>query len=210
MTIKERIVIVDYGMGNIHSIYKKIKYLGGNVLVSSNPEKMLKADKIILSGVGHFSQAMKNLHKLKLIDALNQSVLVQKKPIIGICLGMQLMGIKSEEGGDINGLNWVSANVKRIKVKDTIKYKVPHMGWNEVVKIKKSALMNDLNDKSEFYFAHSYYMDVNDPDIILNKTEYSNNIFVSAIESQNIFGVQYHPEKSHEDGNTILLNYINM
>ena len=209
MSIRNRIVVVDYGMGNIHSIVKKIKHLGGDVFVSSNSDEILKSDKIILSGVGHFKQAMNNLRKSKLIDTLNQAALVQKKPILGICLGMQLMGIKSEEGGDIEGLSWINANVKRIKVRDTIKYKVPHMGWNEINIRKESPLMNGVGDKSEFYFSHSYYMDVHEPDLILNETEYFSR-FVSAIESQNIFGVQYHPEKSHEAGDIILSNYVNM
>ena len=209
MSIRNRIVVVDYGMGNIHSIVKKIKHLGGDVFVSSNSDEILKSDKIILSGVGHFKQAMNNLRKSKLIDTLNQAALVQKKPILGICLGMQLMGIKSEEGGDIEGLSWINANVKRIKVRDTIKYKVPHMGWNEINIRKESILMNGVGDKSEFYFAHSYYMDVHESDLILNETEYF-SMFVSAIESQNIFGVQYHPEKSHEAGDIILSNYVNM
>ena len=209
MSIRNRIVVVDYGMGNIHSIVKKIKHLGGDVFVSSNSDEILKSDKIILSGVGHFKQAMNNLRKSKLIDTLNQAALVQKKPILGICLGMQLMGIKSEEGGDIEGLSWINANVKRIKVSDTIKYKVPHMGWNEINIRKESPLMNGVGAKSEFYFSHSYYMDVHEPDLILNETEYFSR-FVSAIESQNIFGVQYHPEKSHEAGDIILSNYVNM
>ena len=209
MSIRNRIVVVDYGMGNIHSIVKKIKHLGGDVFVSSNSDEILKSDKIILSGVGHFKQAMNNLRKSKLIDTLNQAALVQKKPILGICLGMQLMGIKSEEGGDIEGLSWINANVKRIKVSDTIKYKVPHMGWNEINIRKESILMNGVDDKSEFYFSHSYYMDVHEPDLILNETEYFSR-FVSAIESQNIFGVQYHPEKSHEAGDIILSNFVNI
>ena len=209
MSIRNRIVVVDYGMGNIHSIVKKIKHLGGDVFVSSNSDEILKSDKIILSGVGHFKQAMNNLRKSKLIDTLNQAALVQKKPILGICLGMQLMGIKSEEGGDIEGLSWINANVKRIKVSDTIKYKVPHMGWNEINIRKESPLMNGVGDKSEFYFSHSYYMDVHEPDLILNETEYFSR-FVSAIESQNIFGVQYHPEKSHEAGDIILSNFVNI
>ena len=209
MSIRNRIVVVDYGMGNIHSIVKKIKHLGGDVFVSSNSDEILKSDKIILSGVGHFKQAMNNLRKSKLIDTLNQAALVQKKPILGICLGMQLMGIKSEEGGDIEGLSWINANVKRIKVSDTIKYKVPHMGWNEINIRKESILMNGVDDKSEFYFAHSYYMDVHESDLILNETEYFSR-FVSAIESQNIFGVQYHPEKSHEAGDIILSNFVNI
>ena len=209
MSIRNRIVVVDYGMGNIHSIVKKIKHLGGDVFVSSNSDEILKSDKIILSGVGHFKQAMNNLRKSKLIDTLNQAALVQKKPILGICLGMQLMGIKSEEGGDIEGLSWINANVKRIKVSDTIKYKVPHMGWNEINIRKESPLMNGVGDKSEFYFSHSYYMDVHEPDLILNETEYFSR-FVSAIESHNIFGVQYHPEKSHEAGDIILSNFVNI
>jgi glutamine amidotransferase len=206
--MSSKIVVVDYGMGNIHSIVKKIKHFGGDIIVSSDPNKILESNKIILAGVGNFKQAMNNLRQLKLIDTLDEVVLQQKKPILGICLGMQLMGNNSEEG-HTDGLGWVDADVKRIKVQNTIKYKVPHIGWNNATARKKSLLMNGLDDNSEFYFAHSYYMDVYEPGLVLSETEYSFK-FTSAIQRENIFGVQFHPEKSHDAGSIMLSNYVNM
>ena len=206
--MKDKIVVVDYGMGNIHSVVKKIKYLGGDVFVSSDSDEILNADKIILAGVGHHRQAMNNLRKFKLINVLHKVALVQKKPVLGICLGMQLMALKGEEG-DSDGLGWINADVKRIRVKDTVKYKVPHMGWNSITIRKKSHLMSGIGDNDEFYFAHSYYMEVYDKNLILSKTEYDFQ-FVSAIENNNIFGVQYHPEKSHDAGDIFLSNYIKL
>ncbi len=206
--MSNKIVIVNYDMGNIHSIVKKIKRLGGNIVVSSSSDEILNSDKIIVAGVGHFKQAMDNLRKFNLIDVLNQFVSVQKKPVLGICLGMQLMGLRGEEGG-VNGLGWINADVKRVKVGDTVKCKVPHMGWNDIVIKKKSLLMSGIESGDEFYFAHSYHMEVYDKNLILSETEYSSK-FVSAVEDNNIFGVQYHPEKSHDAGNIILSNYIKL
>jgi glutamine amidotransferase len=205
----KKIVIVDYGMGNIHSVVKKIKKLNGSVTVSSSPIEILESDKIILAGVGHFQKAMENLEQLKLIDVLDQVAFHQKKPILGICLGMQLMSKTSEEGTGVNGLGWVEASVKKIKVDDTIKYKVPHMGWNKITIKKKSTLMKGVCNDDKFYFAHSYYMDVQNTNLILNETEYSFK-FVSAIEQGNIYGVQYHPEKSHDAGAILLSNFVKM
>jgi|LWDU01.1.fsa_nt_gi imidazole glycerol-phosphate synthase subunit HisH len=206
--MSNRIVIVDYGMGNIHSVVKKIKHFSDNIIVSADPIEILKSDKVILVGVGHFRKAMENLQRFKLIDVLNQVAFDQKKPILGICLGMQLMGVKSEEG-NVNGLGWINADVKKIKVEDTIKHKVPHMGWNEITIKKESILMKGIADNSEFYFAHSYYMEVFDSGSILNETDYSFR-FVTAIEQENIFGVQYHPEKSHDIGEILLSNFVKM
>jgi len=206
--MSDKIVIVDYGMGNIHSVVKKIQCLNAdiNVSVTSNINKILKSDKIVLVGVGHFKKAMENLQKLRLIDVLNEAVLFHKKPILGICLGMQLMSNKSEEGG-VSGLGWIDSKVKKLKVEDSVKYKIPHMGWNSITIKRESLLMRGLNSDSEFYFSHSYYMDVLDMDVVLSETKYSSK-FSSSIEQENIFGVQFHPEKSHESGDILLSNFI--
>jgi glutamine amidotransferase len=206
--MKNKIALVDYGMGNLNSVLKKFKYMDARVSVTSSWKEVMESDKIILVGVGHFRKAMDNLKQLDLIDSLNEAVMEKHKPVLGICLGMQLMAKTSEEG-NADGLGWIDANVKKIQVSDTIKYKVPHVGWNQIIKMKDSALMKGVNSTDEFYFAHSYHMDVFDSNLILNVTEYSSK-FVSAIECDNIFGVQYHPEKSHDVGDILLSNFVGL
>jgi glutamine amidotransferase len=206
--MKNKIALVDYGMGNLSSVLKKFKYMDVVVSVTSSWKEIMESDKIILVGVGHFGKAMDNLKQLDLIDSLTEAVMEKHKPVLGICLGMQLMAKTSEEG-DADGLGWIDANVKRIQVSDTVKYKVPHVGWNQIIKMKDSALMKGVGNADEFYFAHSYHMDVFDSNLILNVTEYSNK-FVSGIERDNIFGVQYHPEKSHDAGDILLSNFVDL
>lgn len=202
------ITIIDYGMGNLHSIEKKIKSLGHIPTITSNPAIILKADKIILPGVGHFKKAMENLKALHLIGTLNEAVLVNEKPILGICLGMQLMAKKSEEG-KTEGLNWLNAEVVKFNVNNTLKFKIPHTGWNQVSIAKESRLMKNIDNNAEFYFVHSYHIKTEDPTIILNETEYEYK-YPSALEKDNIFGVQYHPEKSHDVGAQLLKNFIEL
>mgnify|MGYP001094648170 CR=1 FL=1 len=202
------IVIIDYGMGNLNSIRNKLKNYDVEVLTSADAEIIKNADKVILPGVGSFKKAMENIVHLNLVEGLNDFALAQKKPILGICLGMQLMTNKSEEGF-AEGLGWVDAEVVRFKVKDTLKYKVPHMGWNSINIAKNSKLMKDIPPKSEFYFVHSYHVKTNQSSIVLNETEYEYP-FISSIEQDNIYGVQYHPEKSHEIGDILFNNFIDL
>lgn len=206
--MKQTIAIVDYSMGNLNSVYKKIAKLNAHCIVSSSVEQILKADKIIIPGVGHFAKAVENLKSTGLWDVLNEIALIQKKPILGICLGMQLMAKKSEEG-NVDGFGWLDAEVVRFKVSDEIKFKVPHIGWNQISIAKDSKIMKGLDSKSEFYFVHSYHFKNSNKIDILNETEYDYT-FTSAIEKENIFGVQYHPEKSHDAGETLLKNFIEL
>ena len=206
--MNQKIVILDYQMGNIFSIEKIIKSLGKTPIVSDKREIILSADKIILPGVGHFYNAMNNLKKMNLIKPLNIFALEKKKPILGICLGMQLMAKKSEEG-NTNGLGWFDATVKRFSINNKLIYKVPQMGWNTITTKKESLLMNNIPNNSEFYFVHSYYVDCRNEKDILNTTKYESN-FVSAIQKNNIFGVQYHPEKSHGSGNQMFQNFLEL
>ncbi len=193
-------------MGNIFSVQKKLLQENAKVSVSSDQQDIIKADKIILLGVGHFKRAMDNLGELNLIEPLHDFALIQKKPILGICLGMQLMSNFSEEG-DSRGLGWIDADVKKFKTSDSNKFKIPHMGWNTINILKKSMLMDGIDANEEFYFVHSFYMQPNKPELALNETNYIEN-FCSAIEQENIFGVQYHPEKSHDAGKNLLRNFI--
>jgi imidazole glycerol-phosphate synthase subunit HisH len=206
--MNDTIAIIDYGMGNVFSIQKKLNQLACKSIITNKKEDIATASRIILPGVGHFSRAMENLSKLGLIEVLNESVLHNKKPILGICLGMQLMASFSEEG-NVKGLNWFDANVRRFDLKDKVRYKVPHTGWNQIEIAKNSNLMKNLNNDSEFYFVHAYYVECNNSSDILTRTEYEIP-FTSAIEKENIVGVQFHPEKSHDYGFQLLKNFISL
>ncbi len=201
-----QIIILDYNCGNIQSVLKKVERIGYSASVTSDPQTILRADKLILPGVGHFGNAMEQLRSLNLIDALNEAVLVKKTPILGICLGMQLMAERSEEGNS-TGLGWIKGEVVRFNMEDKLNFKVPHMGWNSVRIAKNSALMNNIDQDALFYFVHSYYFRTEDSSLILNQTTYDIP-FVSAFEQDNIFGVQYHPEKSHQTGEQLIKNFL--
>lgn len=201
-------VVVDYGTGNLHSVKRVVERMAANCVVSSSARDIERADKIILPGVGHFGTTMSTLKKLSLLDALNEAVLNRRKPVLGICLGMALMAGRGEEG-DADGLGWIDAVSVRFSHRDTERYKVPHIGWNRVAVKKCSQLMQGVPDGSEFYFAHGYYLKLNDRSCLLGETEYETT-FASAIERENIFGVQFHPEKSHDAGRQVLANFIRM
>jgi glutamine amidotransferase len=195
-----KIAIIDYGMGNLKSVKRKMDGIGVESIITSDPLEIKKSDKIILPGVGYFAKAMIEIQNRGLFDLLSEQVLIKKKPVLGICLGMQLMAMRSEEG---------NAEVLRFKVSDTIRYKIPHTGWNTLNQIKDSPLFENTNLNSEFYFVHSYYVQCNDSDDILTETIYDNP-FTSSFQKENIFGVQFHPEKSHDAGETLLRNFINI
>ncbi|MGA3013535.1 MAG: imidazole glycerol phosphate synthase subunit HisH [Bacteroidales bacterium] len=204
----ERIVVVNPGMGNIGSVVKKMNRIGIVPVVTSNYHDILSASKIILPGVGHFASGVKKLKESGAWDGLMEAVLVKKISILGICLGMQLMAKHSEEGDEV-GFGWFDAEVVRFQVSDPIKFKVPHTGWNHVEIKKESLLFDSVNLDSGFYFVHSYHMKCNDKNDILSMTDYSYP-FVSAVQKDNIFGVQFHPEKSHEQGASLLKNFISL
>ena len=205
------IIILDYHMGNHHSVKRKLDKLGVESMVSSEPEDLVKAEKIIMPGVGHFGKAMDKLRELDLIETLNHVVLHDKKPIFGICLGMQLMAKSSEEcsEGNAGGLGWINGSVKRFQVSDPLRFKVPHIGWNTVTASKESRLMAGIEAGEEFYFVHSFYMHLEDPSEELTSTTYELP-FTSAVEIGNIYGVQFHPEKSHDIGMRLLNNFVDL
>lgn len=199
------IVIFDYGVGNIGSIASMLKKIGAQVLVSNKPNDLEKCSKIILPGVGSYDKAMSELHKQNLIPVLNNEVLINKKKILGICLGAQILGVASEEGGCC-GLGWIDMVVKRLSSLDL---PVPHMGWNVVKPTKQSCLFGASPDiEYRFYFAHSYYMFCNNQDNVIAACFYERD-FVCAVQQDNIFGVQFHPEKSHSFGFDLLKRFIN-
>jgi imidazole glycerol-phosphate synthase subunit HisH len=201
-----KIAIINYGMGNLHSVYRKLLGLNVTPFLANTANEMAKADKIILPGVGHFGKAMQNLKAQGLFDSLNEAVLVKKVPILGICLGMQLMANESEEGEE-SGFGWFDAKVIKFRIENPIKYKVPQTGWNTVSFCKKSNLFNDVENNCEFYFLHSYhYADsLQDDNLTITDFQYE---YVSAVEKENIFGTQFHPEKSHNQGVQLLKNFI--
>lgn len=200
------VAVVNYGMGNLHSVYKKLTQLNVHAVIAATSGEIAAADKIVLPGVGHFGKAIENLKQLAIFDTINEVVLFKKKPILGICLGMQLMARCSEEG-NAEGLGWIDANVVKFKIENKIKYKVPQTGWNSIEICKESLLLQGIPNHSEFYFLHSYHYELSASSYVLTKTEYEYQ-FVSAIEKENIFGTQFHPEKSHQAGDQLLKNFI--
>jgi len=202
------VVIVDYGTGNLNSVKKSLDRMNVHAVVSSAPADILFSDKIILPGVGHFATAMSRLRSLNLVEALSEAVLVKQKPVLGICLGMEVMARRSEEG-EGEGLGWFEAAIVKLDISDKLKYKIPHIGWNQIQIRKKSALMNNIPECSEFYFLHSYRMELFESQDLLNETEYE-SVYPSAVEKDNIFGVQYHPEKSHDVGVQLLRNFVEL
>lgn len=203
------ITIINYNAGNIKSIQNMLKRIGAKSCISSNVEEIEQAEKLILPGVGHFDYGMSNLKQSGLIDVLNKKVLVDKVPLLGICLGAQLLGNGSEEGTE-KGLGWIDMDVVKFdieKMPDNLK--IPHMSWNEILIKKSSKLLDGLNNESRFYFVHSYHMKCNDGKNILTHTSYGYE-FTSAVEKDNIYGVQFHPEKSHKFGMRLLENFVNI
>jgi glutamine amidotransferase len=206
------ITIVDYQMGNLHSVKRKLDRLHVASRISSDPEEIRTADKLILPGVGHFGKAMEQLQKKDLVAALNDAVLERNTPILGICLGMQLMARLSYESSDpqgCEGLGWFDAEVVRLEVSDTLRYKIPHTGWNTATTEKEDSLFKNINDPAEFYFVHAYHVQTNDQADILTTTEYETP-FVSAISKNRIYGVQFHPEKSHDTGLRLIENFVKL
>jgi imidazole glycerol-phosphate synthase subunit HisH len=204
----QKLVIVNYGMGNLNSVKKAFAGLKFAATISPNPKDIAICDKIVLPGVGHFGRAMKNLEEMNLLEVLNEVVLVKKKPILGICLGMELMA-KSSEEGNAAGLGWFDAEIVKFQISDKLRRKVPHTGWNQVSIEKESKLMKGINNLSEFYFVHSFHLRTKQLTDVLSNTNYEYD-FPSAIEKENLFGVQYHPEKSHDVGLKLLENFVNL
>jgi glutamine amidotransferase len=202
----QRIVIIDYGMGNVGSINNMLKYLGARALISADHEVIKKADKLILPGVGHFDRAIDNINNKKLLEVLTEMALVKRIPFLGICLGMQLMCNSSEEGSE-KGLGFIDAEVKKFNFIDNNDLKIPHMGWNYITPKKTSRLLIGLEEMSRFYFVHSYFVDCAITDDKLTTTHYGHD-FVSAFENKNLIGVQFHPEKSHRFGITLFKNFL--
>jgi glutamine amidotransferase len=201
------IVVVDYGAGNIGSIINMFKRLGAQAIASSDEKVIAQATKLILPGVGSFDYGMNKLIESGVIDILNKKVLVDKTPILGICLGVQLMTEGSEEGS-IPGLGWFNARTVKFDLNSrNLSLKIPHMGWNDTFLQKESKYFNIDDDEYRYYYVHSYHLLAEDEKDILTTCEYGYE-FVSGLEKDNITGLQFHPEKSHKFGMRILKNFI--
>lgn len=203
------IVVVDSGIANVGSIANMLKKLGIRANVSAVPAEIEKASKLILPGVGAFDAGMRHMRDLGLVEPLNEAVLGRSVPVLGICLGMQLMSRGSEEGL-LPGLGWLDTRAVRFNfdgAANGASYRVPHMGWNTVRTTGSSPLFSDLGDDARFYFVHSYHIVADDPGVVLASTQYGYD-FVSAVAKKNIFGVQFHPEKSHRYGLQLIRNFV--
>lgn len=202
------IVIIDYDMGNVGSIANMIKHVDGKSTISNDKAVIESATKLILPGVGAFDTGMHNIEHLGLLDVLNKKVLVDKTPILGICLGMQLLGKRSEEGTRA-GLGWIDAETVRLpsSTPDIPKLRIPHMGWNNATPTKSEKLLEGITETPRFYFVHSYHVVCNDPQDVLTKTTYGIP-FTSAVSRHNILGTQFHPEKSHSFGIKLFHNFV--
>jgi len=198
------IVIIDYGMGNLNSIRHKLEQVKIDVQISSDNELISKAEKFILPGVGHFKTAMENIKRLGLKKVLEDEIINKKKPILGICLGFQLLFEHSEEG-DCEGLGWIKGSVKKFSFDTNKSEKIPHVGWNNISISKDDSLFRNISKDQKFYFTHSYHVVCNSSSILSN-THYGID-FVSAARKKNIAGTQFHPEKSHKSGFKLLKNF---
>jgi imidazole glycerol-phosphate synthase subunit HisH len=198
------ITIVNYGMGNLGSVLNMFKRIGVQAKISSNSSEIEQAQKLLLPGVGSFDAAMELINNSGLLPILNYKAKEEKIPILGICLGMQLLTNGSEEGV-LPGLRWIDADTKKFKFEDN-NLKVPHMGWNFIQPKNSSPLLENLNNHSKFYFVHSYFVQCKNSDNVLASTQYGID-FHSIIQHQNIFGAQFHPEKSHKYGMQLLTNF---
>lgn len=202
------ILILDYGLGNVFSVRNMIRKIGFESIVSNSKNDIKNADKLIIPGVGHFDYGMRMLESYKLIDCLNDFAMHEKKPVLGICLGAQMLGKNSEEG-EKKGLGWLDMNCLHFPMKK--EFKVPHMGWSHLnVKSKvKSKILNSITNESRFYFVHSYYMKCNNEETSIATTNYMIE-YTCVVNSKNIFGCQFHPEKSLKHGMKILENFIKL
>ena len=200
------IAVIDYGIGNVGSIINMLKKIGVSAILTSNIDEIEKADKLILPGVGSFDIGMQRLKESGLLDAINKHAVIDQKPLLGICLGMQMLGRKSEEGKE-SGLGLIAFDNKRFVFENETHLKIPHMGWNITVDTEKNdPLIEGLMPEQRYYFVHSYHAVCDSEDNVLMRAEYGYS-FAAAVRKGNIYGVQFHPEKSHKFGMALLENF---
>jgi glutamine amidotransferase len=203
-----KVTIVDCGIGNLKSVQRMIEYVGGTVYITSNPKLVKTSDRLVIPGVGAFDAGMRALNDLGWIEPLNYLAFEKKIPILGICLGMQLLCRKSEEGQS-NGLGWFDADVIAFKSSQLGRLKIPHMGWANVTTLKDNLLLKSEWDIARFYHVHKYHVVCDNLNDVIAESSYGIN-FVSAISKNNIYGVQFHPEKSHKFGMQLFKNFLQL
>ena len=203
------ITIIDYGVGNVFAFQNVFKRLSIPSKIAKCENDLMGSSKLILPGVGHFDYAMSQLNNSGMRDRLDELVLKEKIPVIGICVGMQMMAKKSDEG-TLDGLRWIDAYVKKFD-EATINHhtKLPHMGWNDVKPNENHPLFKGLEQEAIFYFLHSFYFKCSNQENSISKTDYGIN-FSSSVQHDNIYGIQFHPEKSHSYGESLLKNFANL
>ena len=206
------VTIVDYNSGNISSVINSFKEVAKEQIkieVSSNLNKIKSSDKIVLPGQGSFKSCVDSLNSIDgLVDTLNEITIINKKPLLGICVGFQMFADVGYEETETQGLGWISGEVSKIDNQNG-KFKLPHIGWNELHIVKDSKIFKDIKNKSHMYFVHSYEFIPKDKNVISATTDYSSSI-VCSVEKENIFGTQFHPEKSDKEGLKIIDNFLNL
>lgn len=202
------IAIVDYGLGNIGSVAHMLRHVGAGCTFASTAEEIKRANALILPGVGAFDYAMDILHRKGMVEPLRRQALERKVPILGICLGMQLLANRSEEG-NATGLGLIDAEFLKFRPEAGSGLKVPHMGWNTVTPVRENPLIDSTGDEKRFYFVHSYYARTKNPADDIATCHYGVR-FVAAYGRDNIFGVQFHPERSHKFGMSVLRNFVTL
>ena len=207
-----KVTIVDYNSGNISSVINSFKEAAKekvNIEVTSDPKRIKLSDKVVLPGQGSFKSCVEALNKINgLKDTLNEFAITNKKPLLGICVGLQMFADVGYEEVETKGLGWISGKVSKIDNQNG-KFKLPHIGWNQINIVKDSKIFKDIENNSHMYFVHSYEFIPNDKKVISATTDYSTNI-VCSVEKENIFGTQFHPEKSDKIGLKIIDNFINL
>ena len=204
------ITIIDYEAGNLRSVHNAFEAIGQRSIVTSNPADLAKASAIVLPGVGAFGDCIESIRRKNLMEPLSEAVLVKKVPYLGICLGMQFLCRESHEMGSQKGFGWIDGTVRLIEPNDR-RFRVPHIGWNDIQITRRQPLFEDIDEEPVFYFVHSYHFEVaeSDADVISATTWHGANITAS-VQKENIFGVQFHPEKSQADGLKLLENFVKL
>jgi len=198
------VCILDYGTGNVGSVYNLLKYMNYNVVISNEDKLIKKSTHIILPGVGSFGESMKKINNNLPMDLLHDQVVFRKKPFLGICVGMQVLANKGYEFGEHSGLGWINGDVVKLNSKDL---PLPHIGWNDIQIKKETPILNNIDQIKDFYFVHSFCFEAENEENIIATTNYGSE-FTSIIQKENIIGVQFHPEKSQKLGMLLIKNFI--
>lgn len=200
--------IIDYGMGNLLSVYNSFDYLGEDVMICKSPKDLIHADKIVIPGVGAFKDCAALIKQPELLNELEKQVITNAKPTLGICLGMQVMAKRGFEFGEYEGLGWFDSEVKKIDVSNS-DLKLPNIGWNEINQSFQHPLFKGILNLSDFYLVHSFFMDCTNQNDIIATYQYGKSQITAAVLKDNIFATQFHPEKSQDNGLRLLSNFIN-